>query len=205
MSTDQVPAEPLLWKEEFLKLLASIEREYYKTTSESKQDMILRYQTLIAVGGYIGPRAKEFLHITWNDIVDKSEGDLYQFKVGRKRKVYFNEGLIQIVNKNYKKLDPINPHHLILHKKESPVVPIKTQQFNQNFRRFLERAGIKARQPSSHTLRKTFGMHIYRDVNNCSDEGLHLACKMLDHWSIEETLKYLGITDKRIKETYKKL
>ena len=204
MSETQTATEPLKWREEFLLLLASIEKEYFQTLSDDKKDSLLRYHTLIAVGGFVGPRAKEFLNLTWFDIVNKDEGQIFQFKQGRSRNVFFHPHLIEMVNTNFQRLNPTNVHHLVLHKQDEPYTPIKTQQFNQNFARRLEKAKIKTKQPSSHTLRKTFAMHIYRDIYECSAEGLTIACKMLDHRSLEETMKYIGLTDELMKETYLK-
>lgn len=204
MSEDQKRTEPLLWEQEFLLLLSSIEKEYFQTTSDAKFDALVRYHTLVAIGGFVGPRAKEFLNLTWFDVVGKDEGQIFQFKQGRPREVYFNPQLIEMVDGNFSQVNPTNIHHLILHKQGEPYTPIKTQQFNQGFARRLEKAKVKTRQPSSHTLRKTFGMHIYRDIHQGSEEGLIMACKMLDHRSIEETMKYIGLTDARIKETFMK-
>ena len=202
MSAAQKPTEPLLWNDEFLRLLNSISAEIKSAEALSKKDTLIRYHTLIAIGGYVGPRAKEFLNLTWYDVVGKHRGEIFQFKQGRPRQVYFHPKLINLIDNNYKALDPDNVHDLILHKQGDPLEPIKTQQFNQNFARRLAKAGITTQQPSSHTLRKTFGMHIYRDIYGATEEGLVMACKLLDHESIEETIKYIGLTDDRIKQTF---
>lgn len=204
MSEEQKRTEPLKWNEEFLLLLASVEKETFQTTSDAKIEAFIRYHTLMAIGGFIGPRAKEFLNLTWFDVVGKDEGQIFQFKQGRPRDVYFHPHLIQMVDANFERINPTNIHHLIIHKNGEPYEPIKTQQFNQGFARRLSKAGINTRQPSSHTLRKTFGMHIYRDIYHCSEEGLIMACKLLDHRSVEDTMKYIGLTDQRIKETFLK-
>ncbi|MEP2025507.1 MAG: tyrosine-type recombinase/integrase [Reichenbachiella sp.] len=205
MSEGQKPTRPLLWQEEFLKLLAYLEAEYSRTKAVSKRDRLLRYHTLIAVGGFIGPRAKEFLNISWSDIVGKTEMDLYQFKVDRAREVHFNATLIAMVQANFTKVNPINLHHLVLHKQDEPMAPISTRQFNESFKRFLRKAKIDTQQPSSHTLRKTFVRHIWADLHNKSDEGLQIASKMVGHESTEHTRDYLGITSELMKENYRKM
>ncbi|MEP2025487.1 MAG: tyrosine-type recombinase/integrase [Reichenbachiella sp.] len=204
MSEGQKPTRPLLWEVEFMKLLASIEDSYVKTMHPDKRQRFLRYHTLLSVGGYIGPRAKEFLNLRWIDIVNKTEGDLFQFKQGRQREVFFHQHLIRIIDANYTKLDPENIQHLVLHKKDEPNTPIATRQFNSSFKRLLENANIHTGTPSSHTLRKTFGMHIYADVYGSTEKGLIMASKMLDHRSVEDTMKYIGLTRDKMKETYLK-
>lgn len=204
MSEGQKPTRPLLWQVEFLTLLVSIEKEYHKTVNTSKRERLLRYHTLIAIGGYIGPRAKEFLNLTWYDVVNKNELDFYQYKVGRKRRAPFHPKLIKMINRNYELIEPINEQHLILHKEDNPNAPVSTRQFNASFKRLLERAGIDTRQPSSHTLRKTFALHVYADIHNSSSKGLAEACKMLDHRSIDQTMDYIGLTEDKLKETFLK-
>ena len=202
MSIDQKPAEPLDWKDEFLYLLNHIEKEYERKVGADR-DRLLRYHTMIATGGFLGTRAKEMLNLSWNDIVGKTENDIFQFKQGRKRKVYFADAYIEMVNQNFQRIKPANIYDLILHKKDRPTVPISTRQFNASFARLLKRAGIHKEVPSSHTLRKTFGTYIYKEYFKSTEEGLITASQMLDHQDIEETKKYIGITDKVIKEVYR--
>ncbi len=200
MSEKQTRTEPLLWEQQYQKLLASLDNRILRETA--KKEKLIRYQTIIITGGYFGSRAKEFLHLTWSDVVGKKQTDVFQFKTGRKRKIYFNEKVIRMIDQNYQMIDPVNSHHLILHKKDQPTVPISTRQFNESFAKILERCSIDTQNPSSHTLRKTFAYHIWADIYHKTEEGILMASQMLDHQDIKETMTYLGIGEKKIKDTY---
>ncbi len=52
----------------------------------------------------------------------------------------------------------------------------------------------------THTLRKTFGYHVYMRTNN-----LGLVQKLLNHRSSGETLRYIGIEQDEMDEAYLKL
>lgn len=52
----------------------------------------------------------------------------------------------------------------------------------------------------THTLRKTFGYHIYMKTNN-----LGLVQKLLNHRSSIETLRYIGIEQEEMDDAYLKL
>jgi integrase len=52
----------------------------------------------------------------------------------------------------------------------------------------------------THTLRKTFGYHVYMRTNN-----LGLVQKLLNHRSSSETLRYIGIEQKEMDDAYLKL
>ena len=54
----------------------------------------------------------------------------------------------------------------------------------------LERVG-------THTLRKTFGYHVYQQTGN-----LGLVQKLLNHSSSKETLRYIGIDQDQMNEAY---
>lgn len=202
MSEKQNKTHPLIWEDQYLKLLACLDNKILREVNSSKKEKLIRYQTLIIIGGYFGPRAKEFLHMSWFDVVEKKQTDSFQFKTGRKRKIYFNERVIRMIDQNYKMIDPLNIHHLILHKKDRPTEPVATRQFNESFAKILPACSVKAGNPSSHTLRKTFAHHIWADLYDKTEEGILMASQMLDHQDTKETSTYLGISEKKIKETY---
>lgn len=57
---------------------------------------------------------------------------------------------------------------------------------------------------STHCLRKTFGYHVVMSAPDRS-RALELLCYMLNHDSINDTLKYIGITSDEVETTYQNL
>ncbi|MCB0495652.1 MAG: tyrosine-type recombinase/integrase [Cyclobacteriaceae bacterium] len=203
MSTSQTACSPLDWDGEFQKLLKELSVTIHESEGERKI-MLARYQTAIAIGGYLGPRAKELLHFTWYDFLDKSDKDLYEFKTEKHRKIYFNEKLLKLVTSNYKIVDPINIHDLILESPRHPGRSISTRAFNKAFKNILEKADIETENPSSHTLRKTFAYRVF-DNKGKDEQALIFVGEVLNHSSTQYTRKYLGIRRNQVKEAYLKI
>lgn len=201
MAEDQVKTQPIDWNI-FLQLLATMDGMIHRMPAGDKKQKWIRYQTLIICGGFFGLRAKEFLNLSWDQVVNKKESSVFQFKTKRKRKIYFNEKVIKMLDHNYFLINPLNIHHLILHKQSSPTEPISTRQFNDSFAKILATCEIETENPSSHTLRKTFARHIWVDLYNKTEEGIVVTSEMLDHQDIEETKTYLGIKTQQIRDTY---
>jgi len=199
MSANQTPCAPLDFESVFLKLLADMDGEIHRLAEGPPKQKLIRYQTLIAAGGYFGPRAKELLALPWYDIIGKTENSIYQFKTAKKRKVYYNVSFIKLAERNYKLVDPDNIHHLILHKQDNPMMPVSTRDFNASFAKYLERFHVETENASSHTLRKTFMNRAWQLLG--ADHRAYMSVgKMMGYVQIEQVMDYLGHTDKQIKE-----
>lgn len=203
MSAKQIPCSPLDFDTVFLMLLADMDGEIHRIraggSSRLDADKMIRYQTLIAAGGYFGPRAKELLSLSWFNIIGKKESSVYQFKTGKNRKVYFSQSFIKIAERNYRLLDPVNVHHLILHRKDNPMEAVTTRSFNENLAFYFKRFKVDTENPSSHTLRKTFMAHAWDQLGG--DERAYLTVgKMMGYASKEQVMDYLGHTQKQIRE-----
>ena len=198
MAINQKSCEPLDFESVFLKLLADMDGLFHHLGNGRAKEKLLRYQTLIAAGGYIGLRAKEFLSLCWSDIIDKNNNEVFQFKTKTKRNVYFAPSFIKMVDRNYKLIDPVNIHHLVLHKQDNPKIPVSTNQFNQSFGRYLSKFKVNTPTPSSHTLRKTHMIHAWHLLGN--DERAYLTVgKMMGYKSKDQIMDYLGHTQRDIK------
>ena len=203
MAANQQPCSALDFDSVFLKLLADMDGEIHRIRSGERSmlngEKMVRYQTLIAAGGYFGPRAKELLSLKWFDIIGKKESSVWQFKTGKKRKVYFSPSFIKLAERNYKVIDPINIHHLVLHRKDNPMAPVATRDFNENLKYYFERFGVQTENASSHTLRKTFMSHAWDELGG--DERAYLTIgKMMGYASKEQVMDYLGHTQRQIRE-----
>lgn len=203
MSAQQTACSPLKWEEEFQKLLHEMSVMIHEASGNRKVTLA-RYQTAFAIGGYLGPRAKELLHFTWYDFVGKTTKDLYEFKTEKKRKIYFNDKLVRLVNSNYEIVDPLNIHDFILASPSHPGKTITTRAFNKTFKELLSQFNIKTDNPSSHTLRKTFSYRIFKN-KGADEQALIFISEILNHASTKYTRKYLGIRKNQIKDAYLKI
>ena len=67
-------------------------------------------------------------------------------------------------------------------------------------KRTAQEAGIK-QNIGSHSLRKTFGFHVWHNAKN-KDKALVLLQRAFNHSSTVVTLEYIGVTDDEIEELY---
>lgn len=204
MPSNQVPCEPLIFEVVFLKLLADMDVQIHRLAKEPPRDKLIRdklirYQTIMAAGGYLGLRAKELLHLSWFDLIDKTENTIFQFKTKSKRKVYFAPSFIKIIERNFLSIEPVNIHHLVLHKQTNPMEAISTNQFNLSLGTYLKRFKVDTPTPSSHTLRKTHMQEAWHQLGR-DDRAYMSVAKMMNYKSINQVMHYLGHTEREIKE-----
>ena len=83
----------------------------------------------------------------------------------------------------------------------NPRKPISVVAANKRIKKVFSEYDIKCKNPSSHTLRKTFGLRVYEVYNRCED-ALILLSQIFNHKDISVTRRYIGITERRIKNAY---
>lgn len=74
-------------------------------------------------------------------------------------------------------------------------------QAESSVKKVFQEYDIQCKNLSSHTLRKTFGLRVYEVYNRCED-ALILLSQMFNHKDISVTRRYIGITERRIKNAY---
>lgn len=179
-----------------------------------------RYNTALmcSTGFFWGLRIGDILSLTWGQIIQQELTIIEQKTSNRKKKVHTTPKKRTLTHseKSYAfvkiALDalPVKPD-----KEDFVFIPsrnlkgrerqqISVTAANKRIRESLEKYAIKTKNPSSHTLRKTFARKIYDDSN---DKGKALVELMdiLNHSSLTNTKKYIGLTAQRKKETYESI
>lgn len=136
-------------------------------------------------------RISDLLNIRFEDI----NGDtlpLREAKTGKQRTIKLNTKALEIVERR-KKLGDV---YLFQAKSRNvkSVKPISRQYIAGAFKDVGEHLGIKL---GTHSMRKTRGYHLHQ-----SGISIELICKMLNHSSPSVTLRYIGITQENINQTY---
>lgn len=159
---------------------------------------------LFAAGFYFGLRISDILNLTWSQI-SADEFTIIEQKTGKLREI--------TVHKHYRKLvqtvlnsldvapDPRSFVFVAQRKRMNKNRPISVVAANKRIKKSFERYGIQTKNPSSHTLRKTFGRRVYEN-NNKSEAALILLSKIFNHRDISTTRKYIGITSEQIQNAY---
>ena len=213
MSENQVQCDPLEW-EVFTRWMQAMDYDLMKLKAKadaagqpysSRMKTKAGYMAMIGVATYFGLRIGDALRINWSMVMGKSENDILELneqKTSKRRKIYFNENLLHYLSQAYSIIQPVNELVPILHNQFYD--PISVQAFNKKLKQLMNEYEIKATNPSSHTLRKTFAMRIF-DKGNRSNHALLTIANLLNHSSTRETRTYLGITRNKHRNIYRGL
>lgn len=171
-------------------------------TQRLQEDKKYRDYLLITIGCYFGLRIGDLLSIRWVDIIDKEEFILTERKTGKLRKITINRKVAEAVNLCLNQ-HRLNPNFNLI----SPVFanrwggPITISYANKRLKVILSEYNVRVLNPSTHTLRKTFGKRVY-EADNKSERALVYLSEIFSHSSIATTRKYIGITQEQIADMY---
>jgi len=135
---------------------------------------------LFASGFYFGLRISDILSLKWGQILS-DRFELEEQKTGKTRRITVSSKYRQLVTQAVDLMAVIAA--------------------NKRIRSAFTRYGITTQNPSSHTLRKTFGRRVYENLNQ-SENALITLSKIFNHRDISTTRKYIGITQQQIENVY---
>jgi integrase len=196
----QQPCAPLDW-DVFKDFLSRLALDIIRTKGEKKKTLA-KYHAVCALGGFTGMRGSDLLEVTWSMALDKEKYKVVEGKTEKKRVITVNEKCKALVEHDHIIVNPYSDNIPILHNIEYN--PIGINGFNRYFARLLDKYGVVTENPSSHTLRKTFGKRFW-ETNGSTEKALVTLSQIFNHRNIEETRKYIGITEQVISDGYKNL
>lgn len=158
---------------------------------------------LFASGFYFGLRISDILSLTWGKISAQSF-TLTEKKTGKIRNIDVHMNFQKLVARILKEIGQQDSDKFVFvaqrrnMRKDRPISVIAA---NKRIKKAFTQYGIDTQNPSSHTLRKTFGRRVYEN-NAKSEAALILLSKILNHRDISTTRKYIGITQEQITSAY---
>lgn len=170
-----------------------------------KNDGKLREYLLIATGCYFGLRIGDLLSLKWEYVLDKDEFIIIESKTGKHRKITINRSVkeaIKYVADTLTRQGIFNPENYLFCNKHGG--KLSRQFANHLLSEACKKYNIRVQNPSSHTLRKTFGKRVW-ESDNKSERALVYLSEIFSHSSLAVTKRYIGITDKVIADVYMKL
>ena len=164
---------------------------------------------MLACGFYLGLRVSDILTLRWEDILGEKL-NLQEQKTGKAREITFDEGFKDVRDEVWSvfsaKKQPLPTQYIFTHQRidGDQNKPISVVAANKRIKKAFKQYDITCKNPSSHTLRKTFGRRIYEVYNQCED-ALILLSQVFNHRDISITRRYIGITERRIANAYMSL
>lgn len=139
---------------------------------------------LFLFGIYSGLRISDILKLRVRDVKGKDKIIMKEMKTKKDRRFQINKKLKKELD-NY--IKEKKDYEFLFKSRKGCNKPITRQQAWQILKEAGEKFGIES--IGTHTLRKTFGYHLYMQTKNIA-----LVQKILNHSSPEITMVYIGIT-----------
>ena len=142
-----------------------------------------RDYVMFMFGIYSGLRISDILQFRVRDVREKDYICQREKKTGKEKKFPINRELKAVISDYIKdKRD----YEFLFKSPGYPNKPITRQQAYNILSSAGKRFGLES--IGTHTLRKTFGYHMYRQTQDAA-----LIMDVLNHASIQDTLRYIGV------------
>lgn len=146
------------------------------------------------IGINLALRISDLLSLTYNDVA----GDtliIREGKTNKPRTIKINAAARDVINRRRS----VHPDHVFLfqatgNRVSGKVKPVSRQYVAQQFKLVGDEIGVNL---STHSMRKTRGMAMYK-----AGIPLEQIAKVLNHSTPAVTMRYIGLTQKSVDDTY---
>ena len=169
--------------------------ELIKDMEDYLREQSERNALLFLYGIYSGFRISDIIDKRVRDVKGKMDFDMIEKKTGKVRKIPIHPKLKKAIDSYI--VDKKDYEFLFKSRKGSNA-PITRQQAYRVLRDAGKKFGL--RSIGTHTMRKTFGYHLYQQT-----QDINLVQSVLGHSSPEITKTYIGITRERMYDAIRRL
>lgn len=172
----------------------------------------LRNELLFILGINIGLRISDILKLKIVDLI-KPNGKMakdyvviQEVKTGKTKKFYMGDIVKKTIEVYIKETLGIIPSDYVFKSRKGDNIPITRQQAYRILNNAAEDLGLVERnsvaviisgEVGTHTMRKTFGYHAYKN-----GVSLELLMDIFNHSTPAMTLRYIGITEQQKQDVY---
>lgn len=172
----------------------------HKTIRKIEKDENFWLCSYIILSIYTGLRVSDVKRITWSQVLSgKDYMDVLEKKTQKSKRIHLNPFLIDSIKKYQIKLGKTNTSLPIVSNREGKSV--STIYLNRVLKNMNYEYGMGVKNMSSHSLRKSFGQHVWK-TNGCSDKVLTLLSEIFNHSKVSVTRKYIGLVEEDIVDVY---
>ena len=165
------------------------------------KDKDYKMSLLIGCGIFFGLRISDILQLSWGMLLDDSSFELIEKKTQKRREVRINKGFQKHIWDCYNALLITDKSEKCFKSRERRVYSI--QRINMLLKDIKKKYGIKSvKNFSTHSLRKTFGRHVYERADSNGEMALVMLSELFNHSNIAITKRYLGLRKDEIMGCY---
>lgn len=165
---------------------------------------------LFTLGINTGLRISDILALKWSSFINGGSrllkaGDqlnVVEIKTKKVKTFVINKSVAEALKLYHDSLDSVHPDDPVFSSRKTAdgtLKPITRIAAWQMLNRYADMVGLDE-GIGTHTLRKTFGYHLYK-----KGVALEYIQKMLNHSSPAITLRYIGITQEQLNDIYVEL
>ena len=161
----------------------------------------IRDYVLFTVGVNIALRISDLLGLTWGDVLDGKNFKNINLKEGKTKKlrnIKLNQASTKALEELLKNLDTYAMDDYLFKSREGNKAITRQQALNI-LKDAAEAVGVEE-NVGTHTLRKTWGYHAWKNGYNPA-----LIMETLNHSNLSVTKRYLGIRQDEINDLYENL
>ncbi len=160
-----------------------------------------RMSLLIGCGIFFGLRISDVLQLTWKMLLDDSYFELIEKKTQKHRVIRINANFQTHVLECYRALNISDKSEKCFISRKNSIYSI--QRINVLLKGIKAKYGLKSvKNFSSHSLRKTFGRHVYEMADTNGEMALVMLSEIFNHSNIAITKRYLGLRREEILHCY---
>lgn len=160
-----------------------------------------RMSLLVGCGIFFGLRISDTLRLTWKMLLDDSSFEIIEKKTQKRREVRINVNFQKHIKDCFNALEIKDQSEYCFISRKKRVFSI--QRINVLLKDIKKRYNLKSvKNISSHSLRKTFGRHIYERADSNGEVALAMLSELFNHSNIVITKRYLGLRKEEILGCY---
>ena len=163
-----------------------------------------RMSLLIGCGCFFGLRFSDLRKLRWEQALSKDGVfALIEQKTGKRREIKVNKGFQLHIRDCWQALGrPDQAQSCFLSKYGTVLTP---QMVNRHLKKIKTVYQLKAKNVSTHSLRKTFGRRVVDMSGPDAEMALIKLSELFNHSSPSVTRRYLGLRQEELGEVYERL
>lgn len=159
---------------------------------------------IFTVGINVGLRASDLLSLRIGQVNRTDEVTVTEKKTGKSRALVINQSARDAIDLYLSERNDTSPDDYLFASQKCPDKPLTVSSLHRLLKMLFRQLGLKGNF-GTHTLRKTFGYHVYNNNIKENPGIVQVLQKMFGHSSEAMTLRYIGITKEVITDTYQEL
>lgn len=165
------------------------------------RDGDFRMSLLVGCGIFFGLRISDTLRLTWSMLLEGKSFEIIEKKTQKRREVRINANFQKHIKDCFSALEIKDQSEYCFISRKKRVFSI--QRINVLLKDIKKRYNLKSvKNISSHSLRKTFGRHIYERADTNGEMALVMLSELFNHSNIIVTKRYLGLRKEEILGCY---